>query len=77
MTLQILISCGSDCVNTVVVLEESAASDNNVLGVVEALLSKGENASSLSFYPQEIEAMVSQMKTKNNELKTVEAFLQS
>lgn len=57
-------------------LEESAASDPNVLGLIEALLSKGESASYLSFYIQEIESMVSQMKS-NVGKKTVQKFMES
>lgn len=69
-------ACGSDCTPEVIVLEESASSDSNVLGLIEALLSKGENSSYLSFYIQEIESMVSQMKS-NVGKKTIQKFMES
>ena len=71
-----MITCGSDCIPEVIVLEESAAVDSNVLGLIEALLSKGENSSYLSFYIQEIESMVSQMKS-NVGKKTIQKFMES
>jgi hypothetical protein len=53
--------------------------DRTTLGMIEALVGNGETKTSVSlpFFNREIETLLSQMKTPNNEPKTFDTFLQS